>query len=90
MAMVLKLDDLDDDGVWTSDEELRTITCFNHDPICDHCSDFCQSILKNEKFLPRYSHGGHSGTDELSAKKSKNMPIASLLLKNLWIAGRNM
>jgi hypothetical protein len=45
-------------------EELRTITCFEHDPICDHCFDFCKSILKNESFHPRYSHGGHRGEGE--------------------------
>jgi hypothetical protein len=49
-------------SLWGDDEELRTITCFNHDPICDHCFDFCQSILKNKKFLPRYSHGGYIGS----------------------------
>jgi hypothetical protein len=54
---------------WGYDEELRTITCFDHDPICDHCFDFCQSILKKEKFLPRYSHGGHSGIGEPNTKK---------------------
>ncbi|GHU15128.1 hypothetical protein FACS189449_12550 [Alphaproteobacteria bacterium] len=49
---------------WGNDEELRTITCFYNDPICDHCFDFCQSILKNEPFYPRYSHDGYVGEDE--------------------------
>jgi hypothetical protein len=59
---ILCLKKTDFEGTWGNDEELRTITCFEHDPICDHCFDLCQSILKNEKFLPRYSHGGCRGT----------------------------
>jgi hypothetical protein len=42
--------------IWGKDEELRTITCLDHDPICDHCFDFCQSLLKGESFCPRYGH----------------------------------
>ncbi|GHU20094.1 hypothetical protein FACS189472_10860 [Alphaproteobacteria bacterium] len=49
---------------WGKDEELRTITCLDNDPICDHCFDFCQSILENEPFYPRYSHGGYVGNNE--------------------------
>jgi hypothetical protein len=62
------------DGTWHEDEELRTITCFLdsnsgcHDPICDHCFDFCQSILKKEPFHPRYSHGGHNGKGQPKAR----------------------
>jgi hypothetical protein len=48
-------------SAWGDDEELRTITCFNNDPICDHCFDLCQSILRKEDFLPRYSHLGCVG-----------------------------
>jgi hypothetical protein len=50
--------------VWGKDEELRTITCFNSDPICDHCFDLCQSILKSEPFFPRYAHNiGYKSID---------------------------
>jgi glutaredoxin-related protein len=48
--------------VWGQDEELRTICCVEDakhcllDPICDHCFDLAQSILKGEPFLPRCSH----------------------------------
>jgi hypothetical protein len=42
--------------IWGNDEELRTIACFNHDPICDHCFDFVQSNMKGEAFRPRYAH----------------------------------
>jgi hypothetical protein len=42
--------------IWGKDEEIRTITCYHHDPICDHCFDFCQSILKRTRFYPRYGH----------------------------------
>jgi hypothetical protein len=48
----------DIEQAWDEDEELRTITCFEHDPVCDHCFDFVQSILKSEQFHPRYSHRG--------------------------------
>jgi hypothetical protein len=57
--------------VWGEDEELRTITCFNNDPICDHCFDFCQSILKKQSFRPRYSHGGRRGKDD--SEKRNNL-----------------
>jgi hypothetical protein len=40
--------------VWDHDEELRNITCFNYDPICDHIFGFNQSIIKGLTFLPRY------------------------------------
>jgi hypothetical protein len=53
-------------SLWTEDEELRTITCFNSDPICDHCFDLCQSILKNELFHPRYSYYSYKGEKEPS------------------------
>jgi hypothetical protein len=53
---------------WGDAEELRTITCFDHDPICDHCFDLCQSILKNELFCPRYTHSGYRGEKEPSAR----------------------
>jgi hypothetical protein len=36
---------------------------FKGDPVCDHCFDFCQSILKNEPFRPRFSHLGWEGDD---------------------------
>jgi hypothetical protein len=52
--------------IWGDDEELRTITCFNDDPICDHCFDLCRSIRENEQFRPRYSHGGYVGETEPS------------------------
>jgi hypothetical protein len=42
--------------VWGEDEEFRTINCHGHDPICDHCFDLVQSILKSKLFLPRCSH----------------------------------
>jgi hypothetical protein len=42
--------------IWLDDEELRTVTCFDHDPICDHCFDCCRSILKGNPFRPRYAH----------------------------------
>jgi hypothetical protein len=73
---------------WDDDEELRTITCFDHDPICDHCFDFCQSILKREKFLPRYSHGGHSGIGELETEqkqKYENCISASQKFMDGWM-----
>jgi hypothetical protein len=66
---ILCLDGSDIQEAWTKDEELRTIACFGHDPICDHCFDFCQSIMKNETFLPRYSHGGYEGESEPTARK---------------------
>ncbi|MDR2107693.1 MAG: hypothetical protein LBO73_04225 [Holosporaceae bacterium] len=66
---VLCLDDTPLGDVWNKDEELRTITCFNNDPICDHCFDLCQSILKKQSFRPRYSHGGWHGKDD-SEKRS--------------------
>jgi hypothetical protein len=50
--------------VWDNKEELRTITCFNHDPICDHIFDFNQSIIKGFPFLPRYSHKGWPSSKE--------------------------
>ncbi|GHU17818.1 hypothetical protein FACS189472_05240 [Alphaproteobacteria bacterium] len=40
---------------WTNDEELRTICCLEHDPICDHCFDL---IMSGDSFRPRYGHGG--------------------------------
>jgi hypothetical protein len=55
--------------VWGKDEELRTITCVDGDPICDHCFDFYQSILEKQPFRPRYSHGGWRGDDD-SEKRS--------------------
>jgi hypothetical protein len=70
-------------GAWRNDEELRTITCFNHDPICDHCFDFCQSILKNEKFFPRYSHGGCRGSAKPD-KKYINCISASQKFMDSW------
>jgi hypothetical protein len=42
--------------VWGEDEEFRTINCFEHDPICDHCFDLVQSILNSKLFLSRCSH----------------------------------
>jgi hypothetical protein len=57
--------------VWNKDEELRTITCFNNDPICDHCFDFYQSILKKCTFYPRYSHGGRHEKDD--SEKRNNL-----------------
>jgi hypothetical protein len=72
---------------WRDDEELRTITCFNHDPICDHCFDLCRSILKKEKFFPRYSHGGHSGTSKLGVEKMQkyaNCISASQKFMDSW------
>jgi hypothetical protein len=66
-------DETDFGQTWDHDEELRTITCFEHDPICDHCFDFCQSILKNEPFQPRYSHKGHNEVDEPSKKRSEGL-----------------
>jgi hypothetical protein len=68
--------------VWGADEELRTITCFNQDPICDHCFDFCQSILKREVFRPRYGHDmgyrdGYSIKDTENRKKLlQNLPVS--------------
>jgi hypothetical protein len=70
-------------GAWSNDEELRTITCFNHDPLCDHCFDLCQSISKNEKFLPRYSHGGCRGTAKLDEKYT-NCISASQKFMDSW------
>jgi hypothetical protein len=67
---VLCLDGTPFKDVWSTDEELRTITCFLdsnsgcYDPICDHCFDQVQSIMKNESFRPRYSHGGYTGIEE--------------------------
>jgi hypothetical protein len=57
--------------VWGEDEEFRTINCHKHDPICDHCFDLCQSILKKETSLPRCSHniGYRSGN---AAKDTEN------------------
>jgi hypothetical protein len=55
--------------IWNTDEELHTITCFNHDPICDHCFDLCQSIRKNVPFNPRYSHQGWPSTEEAELLK---------------------
>jgi hypothetical protein len=62
-------DKTDFGSLWGNDEELRTITCFDHDPICDHCFDFCQSILKNELFRPRYTHRGYEGEKEPSMRR---------------------
>jgi hypothetical protein len=56
---ILCLEGTNFSNVWGDDEELRTIACFDHDPICDHCFDLCQSILKNESFYPRYNHQKH-------------------------------
>ncbi|MDR1289146.1 MAG: hypothetical protein LBJ77_02005 [Holosporales bacterium] len=52
------------EDAWGTDEELRTITCFNHDPICDHMFDFCQSITNGTPFHPRYSHHGWPSLEE--------------------------
>ncbi|MDR1236081.1 MAG: hypothetical protein LBJ96_03665, partial [Holosporaceae bacterium] len=71
------------DDAWRDDEELRTITCFNHDSICDHCFDFCQSFLKNEPFLPRYSHGGCRGTAK-PKEKYTNCISASQKFMDGW------
>jgi hypothetical protein len=60
--------------VWGEDEEFRTITCHKHDPICDHCFDLMQSILKNKPFLQRCSHNmGYrsSETEKNTGKKNK-------------------
>jgi hypothetical protein len=53
---VLCMEDTPFKNIWGNDEELRTITCFNGDPICDHCFDLVQSIMKKEPFRPRYAH----------------------------------
>jgi hypothetical protein len=63
---------------WDTDEELRTITCFNHDPICDHCFDFYQSILKGIPFYPRYGHKGYRSAN-LSQDASKRKKLAQSL-----------
>jgi hypothetical protein len=55
--------------VWEADEELRTITCFSRDPICDHMFDLCQSRQKEEPFLPRYSHKNWPSTKEAELLK---------------------
>jgi hypothetical protein len=58
------------EDAWGTDEELRTITCFNHDPICDHVFDLCQSITNNTPFQPRYSHHGWPSPEEDALLKS--------------------
>jgi hypothetical protein len=57
--------------VWYEDEELRTITCVDEDPVCDHCFDLCRSISRGEIFRPRYSHKG-------IRKKKRNDPDPSI------------
>jgi hypothetical protein len=69
-------------SIWTADEELCTVTCFNNDPICDHCFDFCQSILKKYTFYPRYTHGGWNGGDDSA--------IRSYLLRYLPLSQKYM
>jgi hypothetical protein len=69
---ILCLEETDFSDAWGDDEELRTITCLAHDPICDHCFDLYQSILKKEDFLPRYSHGGHNGAGEPTKEDLKD------------------
>jgi hypothetical protein len=52
--------------------ELRTICCVNHDPICDHCFDLVQSIIKNEPFCPRYAHNiGYRGKNPTKDEKKR-------------------
>jgi hypothetical protein len=55
-ASVLCLKKTPLEEVWGDYEELRTITCFNSDPICDHCFDFYQAQLTHKPFHPRYAH----------------------------------
>ncbi|MDR2067811.1 MAG: hypothetical protein LBP41_02365 [Holosporaceae bacterium] len=55
---VLCIDETLFKDIWDDDEELRAICCVDNDPICDHCFDMVQSIMKSELFRPRYSHGG--------------------------------
>jgi hypothetical protein len=72
---------------WEDDEELHTIACFEHDPICDHCFDLCQSLIKKEDFFPRYSHGSHNGAGEPDAKKMQkyyNCISASQKFMDWW------
>jgi hypothetical protein len=56
---------------WDEDEELRTITCFEHDPICDHCFDFVQSNIKGVLFYPRYSHRSYKNNGNKLKEISK-------------------
>ncbi|MDR1333298.1 MAG: hypothetical protein LBJ69_02750 [Holosporales bacterium] len=58
-----------DGTIWFNKEELRTITCFNHDPICDHVFDLCQSITNGTPFHPRYSHNGWPSRKECDLLK---------------------
>jgi hypothetical protein len=59
---IICLDKTDLGNAWRDDEELRTICCVRDavcglmDPICDHCFDLMQSIMKGKRFLPRCSH----------------------------------
>jgi hypothetical protein len=80
-------DKTDFGSLWSKDEELRTITSFDHDPICDHCFDFCQSILKNKLFRPRYTHRGYEGEKEpsmRSLRKCYNCISASQKYMDGW------
>jgi hypothetical protein len=66
--------------VWGNDEELRSITCFNNDPICDHSFDLCQSILKGESFLPRYAHNiGYKSIDLPTIDDQKRKKLLQFL-----------
>jgi hypothetical protein len=69
--------------VWDHDEELRTITCFNNDPICDHCFDLCQSILKKTNFFRDIAiRAGNPQRRTIYSNVSQN-------LRNLWTVGEN-
>ncbi|MDR2067806.1 MAG: hypothetical protein LBP41_02340 [Holosporaceae bacterium] len=43
----------------------------DHDPICDHCFDMVQSIMKSELFRPRYSHKGYTGRGRPAARNRR-------------------
>jgi hypothetical protein len=74
--------------VWEDDEELRTITCFEHDPICDHCFDFVQSILKSKPFLPRSSHNlGYRSRKPLDDAENREKLLQHFLKYKILLEG---
>jgi hypothetical protein len=74
-------------NVWSVDEELRTITCFAHDPICDHCFDFVQSNTKGEAFRPRYGHRGYIEGDHFENTKNRRELFIYLSESKIFMDG---
>ncbi|GHT98808.1 hypothetical protein FACS1894126_4620 [Alphaproteobacteria bacterium] len=74
------------DLVWGDDEELRTITCLDHDPICDHCFDLCQCLMTGDSFHPRYTHKSY----KIGQRKQRECDMQQLLQQCLPLSKKFM